>query len=253
MRFSSFPFEDPCIVIRVTGAALLAALENSVCAYPALEGRFPQVSNVSFEFDPSLPPNHRIKWAQVGGEPLDLERKYVLVTRGYMGRGKDGFDSLLVQSEGGEAEEIVSEENGILISMLLRQYFMSLKIIGRWKHWGKSLSRLWDGIHEDLHETHPVVEPNKPALENGTRKRKRAQAQTTTHLDDSDTEIDHRVEVHEEQWTERELRIIQQVMRKWRRLAGLKEHAKCCDSMSKDEFQVDWTRVSAILMVTDRG
>ncbi|KIV77353.1 hypothetical protein PV11_09153 [Exophiala sideris] len=240
-----FPFEDPCIVIRVTGAALLAALENSVCAYPALEGRFPQVSNISFEFNPSLPPHHRIKWAKVDGEPLDVGRKYVVVTRGYMGRGKDGFDSLLVQSEGGEAEEIVSEENGILISMLLRQYFMSLKIIGKWKHWGKSLSRHWNGVHEDLHETHPVVEPNRKALQNGSLKTKRRKSVMTTHLDNSDDEIDHPVEVHEEEWSERELRIIQQVMRKWRRLAGLKEHAGCCDSMSEDEFQVDWTRAIA--------
>jgi 5'-nucleotidase len=116
-----FPFEDPTIVIRITGAALLEALENSVSAYPSLEGRFPQVSDIEFEFDPSLPPNRRIIWTKVGGEPLDLERKYVVVTRGYMGRGKDGFDSLLVESEGGKAEEIVSEENGILISMMLRQ------------------------------------------------------------------------------------------------------------------------------------
>ncbi|KAK4946218.1 hypothetical protein LTR10_014730 [Elasticomyces elasticus] len=240
-----FPFEDPCIVIRVTGAALLAAVENSVCAYPALEGRFPQVSNISFEFNPSLPPHHRIKWAKVDGEPLDVGRKYVVVTRGYMGRGKDGFDSLLVQSEGGEAEEIVSEENGILISMLLRQYFMSLKIIGKWKHWGKSLSRHWNGVHEDLHETHPVVEPNRKALQNGSLKTKRRKSVMTTHLDNSDDEIDHPVEVHEEEWSERELRIIQQVMRKWRRLAGLKEQSKCCDSMSEDEFQVDWTRAIA--------
>ncbi|KAI1622919.1 5'-nucleotidase [Exophiala viscosa] len=240
-----FPFEDPCIVIRITGAALLAALENSVCAYPALEGRFPQVSNISFEFDPSLPPNHRINWAKVDGGPLDLERKYVVVTRGYMGRGKDGFDSLLVESEGGQAEEIVSEENGILISMLLRQYFMSLKIVGKWKHWGKSLSRHWDGVHEDLHETHPVVEPNQKAMQNDSRNTKRRKSVMTTHLDDSDDEISRPVEVHEEEWSERELRIIQQVMRKWRRLAGLKEQGKCCDSMSMEEFQVDWTRAIA--------
>lgn len=237
----SFPFEDPTIVLRVTGAALLAALENSVCAYPALEGRFPQVSDIEFEFDPSLPPNQRIKWTKVGGAPLDLERKYVLVTRGYMGRGKDGFDSLLVQSEGGEAEEIVSEENGILISMMLRQYFMSLKIIGKWKHWGKSLSRHWNAIHEDLHETHPVVEPNTDGAE---LTRKTTKTGTTTPLDDSEDESDHRVHAHADKLTEWESLIARRVTQKWRRLAGVRDHAACVDPMKEEEFKIDWTRVS---------
>jgi hypothetical protein len=30
--------------------------------YPALEGRFPQVSNIEFEFDPSLPQMARVKY-----------------------------------------------------------------------------------------------------------------------------------------------------------------------------------------------
>ncbi|KIX96864.1 uncharacterized protein Z520_07584 [Fonsecaea multimorphosa CBS 102226] len=240
-----FPFEDPTIVIRVTGAALLAALENSVGAYPALEGRFPQVSNITFEFDPSLPPNHRIQWTRIGGEPLNLERKYVLVTRGYMGRGKDGYDSLLVESEGGEAEEIVSEENGILISMMLRQYFMSLKIIGKWKHWGKSLSRHWNAIHEDLHETHPVVEPNLDNVDENPMKRIHSKTGTTTPLDDSEDESNHRVRSHSDRLSEQESLIARKVTRKWRRLAGVRHEAPCVDPMDEGEFQVDWTRAIA--------
>ncbi|OAL26806.1 hypothetical protein AYO20_09948 [Fonsecaea nubica] len=240
-----FPFEDPTIVIRVTGAALLAALENSVGAYPALEGRFPQVSNITFEFDPSLPPLHRIKWTRVGGQPLDLERKYVLVTRGYMGRGKDGYDSLLVKSEGGEAEEIVSEENGILISMMLRQYFMSLKIIGKWKHWGKSLSRHWDAIHENLHDTHPVVEPNLDDVSDNQLKAIDSKTGTTTPLDDSEDESSHRVQVHSDMLSERESLVARRVTRKWRRLAGVRCEAGCVDPMNEGEFQVDWTKAIA--------
>lgn len=37
------PMLDICIMIEVTGIQLLAALENGVCQYPKLEGRFPQV------------------------------------------------------------------------------------------------------------------------------------------------------------------------------------------------------------------
>jgi len=234
-------------VIRISGAAILAALENAVSTYPALEGRFPQVSNIKFEFDPSLPPNHRVKWTKLGGEPLDLERKYVVVTRGYMGRGKDGFDSLLVESEGGQAEEIVSEENGILISMMLRQYFMSLKILGKWKHWGKSLNRHWEGVKEDLHAMHPVVEPSptevrsKASLFGGLSA---PTVGTVTPLDDSEDEGGHERVHIPQKWSEHELQIIRRVMRKWWRLAGLKGQPKCCDSIGEGEFTVDWTRAS---------
>lgn len=137
-----FPFEDPVVVIKVTGQAIWDALENGLSQYPALEGRFPQVSNITFKFDGHRPSGSRIVDATIGGKPIDMARKYVLVTRGYMARGKDGYDSLLIEAEGGSAEEIVSEENGILISMLLRQYFMSLRVVGKWNNWGNSSKKL---------------------------------------------------------------------------------------------------------------
>lgn len=150
-----FPFEDPCVVIKVTGQAILDALENSVSTFPALEGRFPQVAGLFFEYDPTLAPNKRVLWTTVRNEPLDKSKIYKLCTRGYMARGKDGFTSLLARSEGGVAEEVVSEENGILISMLLRQYFLSMKILGRWRRM-TSLHGHWDGVKSKLHETHSV-------------------------------------------------------------------------------------------------
>jgi hypothetical protein len=109
----------------------------------SVPGRFPQVSNINYKFDPSLLPGSRIIAVEIGGQPLEKDRLYVLATRGYMGRGKDGYRSLLVQPEGGECEEVVSEENGMLISAMLRQYFMSLTVLAKWKGWGPSLDRHW--------------------------------------------------------------------------------------------------------------
>ena len=43
--------------------------------------------------------------------------------------------------------------------MLLRQYFMSLKILGKWKNWSTNLGHHWSRVHEDLHDVHPVREP----------------------------------------------------------------------------------------------
>lgn len=146
-----FPFEDPVVLLRVRGQALLDALENGVSKLPALEGRFTQVSNISFGYKLDAPAGARITFARVGDEPIDVNRKYVLATRGYMARGKDGFSSLLVQTEGGDVEELVDEENGVLISTILRQYFLSLKALGKWQHWSVSLNRHWDTVHRNLH------------------------------------------------------------------------------------------------------
>jgi 5'-nucleotidase, C-terminal domain len=145
-----FPFEDPVVVLKVTGKALSESLENSVSLVPALEGRFPQVSNIIFEYDPKLPAGSRVRWIKVNGEDLNLGGEYVLATRGYMARGKDGFDSLLAQSEGGTAVEIVSEENGVLISTILRQYFLSLKVVGTWGKRNPNLRRHWGAVQKGL-------------------------------------------------------------------------------------------------------
>ncbi|KAJ4398217.1 hypothetical protein N0V85_006343 [Neurospora sp. IMI 360204] len=147
-----FPFEDPVVVIKAKGQAVWEALENGVSLFPALEGRFPQVSNIKFIFDPSLPSGQRVTSVEVGGEPIDLDKTYTMSTRGYMARGKDGYTSLLVQSEGGECEEVVSEENGILISMMLRQYFMALKALDKWAFWGAEEDRHWGTVVKGVDE-----------------------------------------------------------------------------------------------------
>jgi len=142
---SCFPFEDPCVVIRVSGAGLLAALENSVSKLPALEGRFCQVSGLKFGYNPQADPGHRVNWVTIGDNdrPLELDAKYSIATRGYMARGKDGFESLNVKT--GNAEEIVNEEHGVLISMIIRQYFLSLKIVSRWRR-GAFISGLFSQL-----------------------------------------------------------------------------------------------------------
>jgi hypothetical protein len=159
-----FPFEDPVVVLRVKGKAIRAALENGVGQLPALEGRFPQVSNINFAYSASKPRGSRISWIKLGGKDLDDEKGYSVATRGYMGRGKDGYDALLIKSEGGEAEELVSEEDGILLSTLMRQFFLSVKVIGKWHHFSKSLGRHWDSVNSKLHHDSWIRSPSTSSL-----------------------------------------------------------------------------------------
>ncbi|KAK8876770.1 Metallo-dependent phosphatase-like protein [Apiospora arundinis] len=258
-----FPFEDPVVVIKASGKNIWLALENSVSQFPALEGRFPQVSNIEFSFDSSKPSGERIVSATIGGEAIDMDRKYVLVTRGYMGRGKDGYDSLLIESEGGECEEVVSEENGILISMMLRQYFLSLRVMGKWKNWGNAIHRHWDNVSRKVSTSHPHIAPgpqspssgvgnNKRGWDNWTPEKLRSRRASVGMREESDDESDndgegdkrndHEAE-HVVEDLDKELQIMRRVVRKWSRIAGVQCH--CGDELKEGEFEIDWTKAIA--------
>lgn len=245
-----FPFEDPVIVIRVTGKAIWEALDNGVSTYPALEGRFPQVSNVHFEFDPSLPTGKRVTKVWIGGQPCDNEKKYVLATRGYMGRAKDGFDSLLVQSEGGDAEEIIDEESGLLISTIIRQYFMARRSIGKWArlsaHWNSLADSHIAGtppVPDNMHESAKTDQPmprlqrqnSTPAWDQFLDKRQGLDVQPKDD-DDSDSED----EVEDIAPLDREVLLTRKYFAQWTRKA--KVNTEVCDPVTEAEYMVDWTR-----------
>lgn len=282
-----FPFEDPLVVIRASGKNIRAALENSVSMYPALEGmcelpeslnsnsrrcgglanygkmtgRFPQVSNIKFSFDPSKPAGSRVIAAGIGDKPIDDDKQYVVVTRGYMARGKDGYESLLVKSEGGECEEIVSEENGILMSLLLRQYFMSLRILGQWANFGPHIKSHWSKVAAEVGTSHPVITPSSTATSPTTDKTRepsgqkrgdwtdlalttlRSRRSSLPPLDhaDADTSTDGEGDgIEALEADARTLNIMKRVFRKWSRLAGVQ--ARACDSLTEDEVDGLWTK-----------
>lgn len=87
------PMQDPLVVIEVSGQMILDALENAVSAYPKLEGRFVQVSGLSFVFDSTKPPNSRVLYelTQVADEYLDPKQNYSVCVKSYMYGGCDGF------------------------------------------------------------------------------------------------------------------------------------------------------------------
>lgn len=247
-----FPFEDPVIVIRVRGEAIRKALENSVCLVPALEGRYCQVSGARFCYNTTAKPGSRVQWVEVAGAPLDEDKEYTVATRGYMGRGKDGFASLLVRSEGGEAEEIVSEENGILISMILRQYFMSLKVMRGWRRWGPSMGRHWGGVHKKLHGeggATQVIEPeagHEHTRSGDVEDPDQRQAEDGDETDDDDEGLEtSEAAVGKGEEEERKTHLARWAARHWMRVAGI----RACDiglveehDKSGNSLPPDWTK-----------
>lgn len=214
----TFPFEDPVVVLRVLGKNILAALENGVSLVPALEGRYPQVSNIQFQYDPTHPPGSRVMWAKINKEPVDLDKKYTVATRGYMARGKDGYDSLLIQKEGGEAEEIVSEEGGVLISMILRQYFMSLKVLGRWTALGPEKGAALGDISKEMDQHHGGDAATSAATAGSASSK--AQQDGGGGFADSDDEQDESSVNPVE--ADRTNVLARKVVRKWMKAAGVK-------------------------------
>ena len=254
-----FPFEDPVVVLRVSGKNILSALENAVSLVPALEGRYPQVSNIQFKYDPGLAPNSRVLWAKIDKQPLDPAKKYILATRGYMGRGKDGYDSLLVKSEGGEAEEIVSEENGVLISMILRQFFMSLKVLGRWRRWGPHIRQHWNNVQEGLQACDLLSpESSSRSIGNDTNRshktNSKPMANSVGHRVDSDSE-DEQVGENDLRnilvptdgyQKQREKHVARTTMKKWMRKAGVRRESVGMISEEQcSTFVPHWTKAIA--------
>jgi 2',3'-cyclic-nucleotide 2'-phosphodiesterase (5'-nucleotidase family) len=91
---TELPFGNVVVLTRLSGADLLAALENGVSEVEIDAGRFTQVSGMSYAYDPKRPPGSRIVEVEIGGEALDTGRTYRVATNDYMYRGGDGYEAL---------------------------------------------------------------------------------------------------------------------------------------------------------------
>jgi len=92
--FTVLPFDNYLIALQMTGEEILEALENGVSKVEETAGRFPQVSGLTFTFDPSKPAGERVSEVKVNGEPLELDKKYIVATNDFMAAGGDDYASL---------------------------------------------------------------------------------------------------------------------------------------------------------------
>ena len=110
----------------------MECLENGVSKWPKLEGRFPQVSGISFTFDGTQPPGERVdKYSvKIGDEHIHSETDdgnleaatYRMVTKAYLAQGKDGYPCLL------DGNVLIDDENGPLLRFAVQNHFEALKM-----------------------------------------------------------------------------------------------------------------------------
>ncbi len=91
---SELPFGNLVVLIELSGADLVQALENGVSDIENMAGRFPHISGMSVVFDPAAAKGQRIVSAEVGGATLDPTKTYKVATNDYMFGGGDGYAAL---------------------------------------------------------------------------------------------------------------------------------------------------------------
>ncbi|MGV8839072.1 MAG: bifunctional metallophosphatase/5'-nucleotidase [Bauldia sp.] len=91
---TELPFDNRTLKLEVTGAQLLAALENAFSILKQDAGRFPQVSGMVVEVNSFAPAGSRIVSIRVGNQPLDQRRTYTLAVNDFLAAGGDGYTVL---------------------------------------------------------------------------------------------------------------------------------------------------------------
>lgn len=88
---AELPFNNRVVVVEITGADLLLAMENGLARAPVPAGRFPQVSGIKIVFDPKFPMKKRVLSLEVAGKPAEPARVYRVAILDYLARGGDDY------------------------------------------------------------------------------------------------------------------------------------------------------------------
>ncbi|HEX2965101.1 MAG TPA: 5'-nucleotidase, partial [Syntrophorhabdaceae bacterium] len=77
--------------VKLTGKQIRDTLEHGVSAVEKKDGRFPQVSGITFVFDSKNPVGARLGEININGKPLTPDKEYVVATNDFIAAGGDGF------------------------------------------------------------------------------------------------------------------------------------------------------------------
>ena len=113
---TELPFGNTVVLMELSGADLLAALENGVSRVEDVAGRFPQVAGLALVYDPAAPAGSRVVEVTVGGAPLDPAKIYTVATNDYMAGGGDGYASL------GNGKQLIDASGATLLATMVMDY-----------------------------------------------------------------------------------------------------------------------------------
>ena len=89
--YNVLPFNNYIVAIRLTGKEIKETLEHGVSAIEKNEGRFPQVSGLTFTYDASAPVGSRVSDILIAGSAIDPGREYTVATNDFLAAGGDGY------------------------------------------------------------------------------------------------------------------------------------------------------------------
>jgi 2',3'-cyclic-nucleotide 2'-phosphodiesterase (5'-nucleotidase family) len=89
--YNVLPFNNYIVAIRLTGKEIKETLEHGVSAIEKNEGRFPQVSGLTFTYNASVSVGSRVSDILIAGSPIDPGREYTVATNDFLAAGGDGY------------------------------------------------------------------------------------------------------------------------------------------------------------------
>lgn len=89
--YTTLPFDNYIVAVRLTGEQIRQALEHGVARVEEGAGAFPQVSGMTFRYDPGGPAGSRVLEVAIGGRPLEPAREYAVATNDFLAAGGDGY------------------------------------------------------------------------------------------------------------------------------------------------------------------
>jgi 2',3'-cyclic-nucleotide 2'-phosphodiesterase (5'-nucleotidase family) len=89
--YNVLPFNNYIVAIRLTGKEIKATLEHGVSAIEKNEGRFPQVSGLTFTYNASASVGSRVSDIHIAGSAIDPGREYTVATNDFLSAGGDGY------------------------------------------------------------------------------------------------------------------------------------------------------------------
>ena len=114
MVVNILPFNNKLVKVQLKGEHIKRLLENGVSQAGQENGRFPQVSGLSFTYDGSKEIGSRVTSININGKPFEPNKTYTMALTAYVLEGGDGYDfkgaEVLVNEEAGPGEsEVVME------------------------------------------------------------------------------------------------------------------------------------------------